>query len=148
VSSTLLTHKGCKGIVALNANKLCYLIAPSFVVSTSGITNMVVDIITNLEKKEPEYICCKCYETFSGESLKTKVCVSCLVCGESEEVGSAFIHSALSCVCSSCTKKLKESFVEPDEASDLIKQYVNVFGLTKTFRVSSLYKALSIPVKL
>ena len=148
MAGTLLTHKGCGGVVALDASKLCRLVAPSFIVSPSGINHFTMDIILKPVADTPGWICCKCQEEFVGENLKVRVSARCSICGEQEDVGDMFMHQSITCVCSSCTKEFKDHFTTPGHTPHKIMEYINVFGLTKPFKVSSFYKLLTLPVKL
>ena len=148
MSSTLLSHKGCGGSVVLDASKLYHLIAPSFGISTTGINHIIVDVLNKPGSHTPEFLCYKCYKEFSGENLKTLVVARCTICGNMEEVGSGFMHNLISCICSKCTKLMKDHFTDPDDTPEIIRKYIDAFGLTKPIKVYSLYKILSYPLEI
>ena len=146
----LLTHK-CGGLVALDASVYYRLIAPSFDITSTGITRYTIDILrvpNDNFKISPRYLCATCGEVLDEETLKTDVFAQCCVCGKKSAVETTGVHTQVPFLCTTCVKDLKKGTGDITSVDEYIQEFLKVFQFGKTVRTVPLIKVLLMPIKI
>jgi hypothetical protein len=138
MGTTLLTHN-CGHPVVIDATGFLKVISPSFNLSPTGVSNLILDIfVENDSKITPSYLCTSCEKALTSDQLKDDVMAVCQVCGKPGAVDTMNVHSHIAVVCNTCMAAMRGD-------SDLTSQqlrYKGGFGITRTTRVTPLVKVL------
>lgn len=152
MASTFLGHYKqneiglCQGNIVIDASTSAKLIAPSFSVNTGGLGKLVLDIqIAPGNRLDPAYQCTKCGEIVNKDSLGTELTAICQICGDTKLAGEINVHSQITTICNECIEKIKDFSSSTEER---VKDYIEMYSLTKNIRVVPLVKVLLSPINL
>jgi hypothetical protein len=149
-----LTHIGCTGSVVLDVVNQFRLVAPTFSISTTGISNLVLDVeILPIEETIPKFFCRKCKMEFTEEVLSSSIGALCRICGLVHPVDKLVFHSRIGILCIICIKKLKLATERKEETyikrlGKVYYEYVAQYELSKSLRTRPLATILKIPINI
>ena len=151
MSSTFLVHmyNNCGGNIVIDASMSAKLYAPSFSINTGGITNLTLDIdIVPGGELIPSFRCRRCGLTIGFDDIGSHLSAFCQVCGHRHPVSDLSVHAHIPTICNGCISRIM-SFCTGDGNEDRrIKDYVEVYSLTKRLDVVRLETVLKSPITL
>lgn len=148
-ASTRFNHINCGGAIVLDMSKHLKLIAPTFSLGESGISQLVVDVhqcddIRNSRKVDPHWQCASCLQDISKEKAGDSLCMVCQVCSHQKSVNECFFNEYLSGVCESCVKALKEESSE--KTSERIADFKSAFNFNFKTKFTPMLEVISKPI--
>lgn len=153
MSITFLSHKPitglCGGQIIIDAGQSIKLFAPSFSINPTGVSRLTFD--TKVEgdgRILPVWGCMKCGEIIKQENIGEELVATCQICGKEKQVKDLLSHTHIVCVCTKCINDMKEYAKTGEHKNSRIKEFTQMFNITKSTRGTPMITVLTQPIQL
>lgn len=151
MGNTFLTHTAnrCNGSIVIDCDKAVKMIAPSFSINSVGIGNLMMDIeVVPGGVLIPSFRCKKCNDIIEISSIGEDVSCICQICGRLHPVSDINVHSEIVTICAPCIREVKDYCTTGSLTNTRIKEFVELYALTKSMRTIPLETVLSKPINI
>ena len=149
MGNTFLTHTSnrCNGSIVIDCDKAVKMIAPSFSINSNGIGSLMMDIeVIPGGQLIPSFRCKKCSEVIDLSDLGDTVSCICQICGRLHPVKNINVHSEIVTICTGCISEIKDFCTTGNLKNGRVKEFVELYALTKSMRTIPLTTVLSKPI--